>query len=149
MSHVQEFHILRVEDQSGTRTYQLNAATYSMGRDASSNAIVVVDPAVSRNHAILLRMPRTGNRYVYRLIDGDLTGRRSTNGVVVNNQPCSETTLKTGDLIIIGENVKLSYLVASMTQDEYDEFFGAKSPTFHSLKEECLDPTGTLMTMLY
>ena len=144
MSQDQEFHILQITDRVGSRTFRLNAATYSIGRDQSSNAIVISDPAVSRNHAMMLRMPAKGNQYIYQIVDGDVTGRSSTNGILVNNQPCSNKTLKTGDNIAIGEHVKLSYMIARMTQAEYDEYFGATNPDFHSLKKEPLDPTGTM-----
>ena len=148
MGTLQEFHILQIEDASGSRTVRLTAATYSIGRDSVSNSIVVPDPAVSRTHAMFLRMPLPGNRYQYRVIDGDVTGKKSTNGVFVNGQPCNERKLRTGDTIMLGERARLSYLIAQMTQDEYDQFFNADSPQFHSLKEESLDPTGTLMTIL-
>lgn len=144
MSQVQEFHILQIMDQFGARTFRLDAATYSIGRDKNSNAIVIVDPSVSRNHAMLLRMPTTGNQYVYQLVDGDVTGRPSTNGILVNKRPCSNKTLKTGDNVSIGDRVKLSYMIARMTKSEYDEFFGAEKPDFHSIKKESVDPTSTI-----
>ena len=148
MSALQEFHILQIEDATGSRTVLLTAATYSVGRDKASNGIVISDPAASRNHAMFLRMPLPGNKYQYRLVDGDVTGRRSTNGVLVNGSPTTERKLRTGDKIIIGERAQLSYLIAQMTQAEYDQYFNADSPQFHSLKEEALDPTGTLMTII-
>ncbi|NJN24157.1 MAG: FHA domain-containing protein [Acaryochloridaceae cyanobacterium RL_2_7] len=52
MSALQEFHILQIEDATGSRTVRLTAATYSLGRDAASNGIVLPDPSVSRNHAM-------------------------------------------------------------------------------------------------
>ena len=42
----------------------------------------------------------------------------------------------------------MSYLIANMTQSDFDTVFAAQSPTFHSLKEESRDPTGTLMTII-
>ncbi|NJN24158.1 MAG: FHA domain-containing protein [Acaryochloridaceae cyanobacterium RL_2_7] len=93
-------------------------------------------------------MPLPGNRYQYRLIDGDVTGKKSTNGVFINGQLCNERKLQTGDKIMLGESVQMSYLIAQMTQAEFDQYFNADSPQFHSLKEESLDPTGTLMTII-
>lgn len=147
MSQEQEFHILEIHDRLGNRTYHLTAATYSIGRDASSNGIPISDSAASRHHAMLLRMPTQGNHYVYQLIDGDLTGKRSTNGLIVNGKRCFERTLKTGDRISIGQTVKMSYMIANMTPSEFAKFFQAESPSFHTLKKESLDATGTLMNI--
>ncbi|MEM8717182.1 MAG: FHA domain-containing protein, partial [Cyanobacteria bacterium P01_G01_bin.4] len=52
-------HILVIEDSSGRRTVSLEAATYSLGRDPSS-ALVLHSNYVSRQHAILLRVPVPG-----------------------------------------------------------------------------------------
>ncbi len=141
-----EYHLIHVKDPQGEQTYYLNAATLSIGRD-SSNAIQILDPLVSRHHAMLIRMPSQTNQYCYHLVDGDLDGRLSKNGVWVNRKACKRKLLSTGDYIQLGET-HISYLIAVMTPEEYSQYFDACTITFHSLKEEVLDPTGTLVTPL-
>lgn len=145
-SPTQEYHLLHVEDSQGGRTYYLNAATLSIGRD-SSNAIRIVDLLVSRNHAMLIRMPSQTSQYAYQLVDGDVNGRPSKNGVWINQASCRRKMLATGDRIQLG-STRMSYMIACMTPEEYSQYFDAQTITFHSLKEEVLDPTGTLVTAL-
>ncbi|MEM9136922.1 MAG: FHA domain-containing protein [Cyanobacteria bacterium P01_F01_bin.42] len=139
----QEYHLLHVINSKGDRTYYLNAAAVSIGRDSSS-AVMVSDPMVSRHHAMLLRVPTEDCGYSYELVDGDVHGRPSRNGMRINRRRCERKILTTGDRITVG-NTSMSYMIASMTPAEYAEFFDAQPVSFHSLKEEILDPTGTLM----
>ena len=90
-------------------------------------------------------MPMPGNKYVYRLVDGDLQGHPRLNGVRVNNQPCSEKLLKTGDLIRIGEKTSLTNLLARISQEDFDAYFRTEELRFRSLKEKSLDPTSTIV----
>ncbi|HEY9845594.1 MAG TPA: FHA domain-containing protein, partial [Candidatus Caenarcaniphilales bacterium] len=104
-------HLLVVEDTQMRRTIALEAATYSIGRD-STNSIVLHSRSVSRQHAILLRVttPETPT-YLFRLIDGDLQGKASTNGLSVNGHRCFSHDLKHGDVILFGGEVKAKYYV--------------------------------------
>lgn len=70
------FHILTLKDASGTRSVALDAATVSIGRDPN-NTIVLASKTVSRQHAILLRLPSPGGGYRYRLLDGNSAGKPS------------------------------------------------------------------------
>lgn len=68
---------------------------WTMGR-ASSNDIVLSDRMISRNHAVLLQLTRTGNFYFV-----DLWSR---NGSSFNGQPVQEPQLlKDGDRIQVGK----------------------------------------------
>jgi len=102
-------HYLAIEDESGKRIVPLTTSTYSIGRH-SSNSIVLKSRFISRQHAILLRVttPHTSN-YTFRIIDGDLQGNRSTNGLFVNNQVCKSRSLQHGDLILFGKYAKAKY----------------------------------------
>ena len=144
-SHVFEYHLLHIRDLSGERTVALNAATYSIGRD-SSNALMIHDPTVSRLHCLLIRLPMNNKRYVSRLVDGNTQGRRSFNGSRVNSQPYAEKILESHDLIQLGAKSSLSYLIAQMSPREFDDYFGHVVLPFHSVQEEILDPTQTLIT---
>ncbi len=102
-------HWLEIEDNQGQRTVILEATTCTVGRD-STNTIVLYSMLVSRQHAILLRMttPDTDSHF-FRLIDGNLQGKRSTNGIEVNSQTCFSHDLKHGDLIVFGGEVNARY----------------------------------------
>ncbi|HEY9847576.1 MAG TPA: PAS domain-containing protein, partial [Candidatus Caenarcaniphilales bacterium] len=73
---------------------------------------------VSRHHATLLRVttPETAS-YLFRLIDGNLQGKRSTNGILVNNQRCFSYNLKHGDVIVFGSDVKARYYTSANQAD--------------------------------
>lgn len=127
-------HLLLIEDKQGKRTIKLEDATYSMGRD-STNSIVLHSKLVSRQHAILLRIsiPETAS-YLFRLIDGNLQGNRSTNGLTVNGQRCFSHDLKHGDAIVFGVDVKVKYYANSngldlgvIAPDEADKISGSLS----------------------
>lgn len=102
-------HWLEIEDNQGQRTIILEATTCTVGRD-STNTIVLYSMLVSRQHAILLRMttPDTDSHF-FRLIDGNLQGKRSTNGIKVNSQTCFSHDLKHGDLIVFAGEVNARY----------------------------------------
>ena len=111
-------HWLEIEDDRGQRTVILEATTCTIGRD-STNSIVLHSILVSRQHAILLRMttPET-DTHLFRLIDGDLQGKRSTNGIAVNNQVCFSHDLKHGDSIVFGGDVSAKYCNNANLTDE-------------------------------
>lgn len=140
---MQEYHLLLIQDLGQERTVCLNAATYSIGRD-SSNAIMIQDPTVSRQHCLFIRVPVNEDRYIYRVVDGDISGIKSRNGFQVNRTSYLEKILETQDLIQVGAYTTMNYMIAHMTQAEFDNFFGATVIPFHTVKDEILDPTGTL-----
>ena len=144
-SHVFEYHLLHIRDLSGERTVALNAATYSVGRD-SSNALMIHDPTVSRLHCLLIRLPMNNKKYVYRLVDGNTQGRRSSNGSRVNSTIYAEKVLESRDLIQLGSESSLHYLIARMSPGEFEDYFGQAIVPFHSVQDEILDPTQTLVT---
>jgi diguanylate cyclase (GGDEF)-like protein len=107
-------HILIIEDQKARRIVALEEAIYSLGR-ASSNTIIIYDRVVSRHHATLLQV-RTSPRldsFSYRIIDGDLEGNRSTNGLIINGVRTTARLLQHGDTIYFGSQSKASYYILS------------------------------------
>jgi len=112
MSEVQEFrHILVIEDRKGRRIIFLEDSNYTIGRD-SHNPIIIYDYQVSRTHATLIRkMDEEGEDFSYRLIDGDLQGKKSTNGVFVNGHSTISHELKHGDTIRFGTDAKANYYI--------------------------------------
>ena len=79
-------HFLIIEEPTSRRTINLQSTTCLIGRDAN-NLIILNSPLVSRYHASLLRITISGNgnQQFYRIIDGDLNGKRSSNSFKVNN----------------------------------------------------------------
>jgi pSer/pThr/pTyr-binding forkhead associated (FHA) protein len=137
----QEQHILVIDDHE-CGVFALDAATYSIGRDSSS-AIVLNDASVSRQHALLLRMPIPGeNRYRYRLIDGNSDGKASTNGTIVNGEPCQSHELVKGDSIQFGKESFCTYLIISGEEAELSKYL--ESAEFQSIKAGTTDPRATI-----
>lgn len=112
MSEGQEFrHVLVIEDRKGRRIISLEESNYSLGRD-SNNSIILYDYQVSRTHATLIRRMETGSdSFSYRIIDGDLQGKRSTNGILVNGHVCISHELKHGDAIRFANEAKANYYI--------------------------------------
>jgi signal transduction histidine kinase/CheY-like chemotaxis protein/pSer/pThr/pTyr-binding forkhead associated (FHA) protein len=110
-------HLLTIEDRKGKKTYQLEAKTYSLGRD-TSNSIVLDGSSISRQHATILRIPSTNDdRSYFRIVDGSFNGKRSTNGIVINGRKCFSRDLKHGDKIEFGNQICAKYYTLSNLLD--------------------------------
>ncbi|MDX2273433.1 MAG: FHA domain-containing protein [Cyanobacteriota bacterium] len=135
-------HVMVIDDNKGRRTISLEAATYSIGRDPS-NGIVLNSSFASRQHAILLRVPIPGaNAYLFRIIDGNLQGKRSTNGITVNGQRCYSHDLSHGDIIIFSSDVTAGYYVsANLSNEEFARY--TEKVDFRSAKFQSSDPHQT------
>jgi pSer/pThr/pTyr-binding forkhead associated (FHA) protein len=137
-----ERHVLVIND-SQRRAVALEAAAYSVGRDPS-NAIVIDVETISRQHAILLRVPVPGkNEYRYRVIDGNFEGKSSANGVFINDNKSSNRDLANGDVIRFGQTIEASYLVVSMGDVEFGQYLEGIS--YQSIKSETVNATETLV----
>lgn len=102
-------HVLVVEDRDGRRTHTLTSPKYFIGRDLA-NDISLNSQFASRYHAMLLRVPADHEgEYFYRILDGDLEGKPSTNGLVINGQKLTAHQLKSGDVISFGPDAKAVY----------------------------------------
>lgn len=110
------YHVITVEEPTARRTITLKNSTYSLGRDPS-NSIVISGKRVSRYHATLIKRadPRN-NDYSFWIIDGNLDGERSTNGVFVNEEKCLVQEVKHGDVIKLGD-VNITYQLVSQTTE--------------------------------
>ncbi len=103
-------HLLRIHEADGIRTIRLHQNNYLIGRD-KYNDIVLFSKTVSRCHAHLIRIPTSRPAEVcYRILDGDTTGKLSTNGIAVNDLSCKIHDLSNGDTITIGA-VTISYCI--------------------------------------
>jgi pSer/pThr/pTyr-binding forkhead associated (FHA) protein len=138
----QERHVLVINDGK-RRAIALDAAAYSIGRD-SSNAIVLNADNISRQHAMLLRVPIPGTKqYRYRLIDGNTQGKPSANGVFVGDRRCQSHDLANCDVIRFGKSIEASYLMVSMGEAEFAQYL--ESISFQSLKSDTVNAKETLV----
>ncbi len=139
----QQRHIFVVNDGK-RRAFALDAAAYSIGRDIS-NAIVINSDTVSRQHAMLLRVPVPGTKaYRYRVLDGNSQGRPSANGVFVNGDRCSSQDLDNGDVVRFGQSIEASYLTVSMGEDEFASYL--ESIAYQSIKSDAVNAKATLVS---
>ncbi len=130
-------HIFVVEHSQDRQAYVLKGATYSMGRDPN-NSIVIDTESISRQHAILIRVP-IGKTFGYRIEDGSLLGKPSTNGIKVNGERCSSHDLKDGDEILLADKVKAEYFFRSKTDENL------KHLALRSIRAETSNPVSTMM----
>jgi diguanylate cyclase (GGDEF)-like protein len=113
-------HLLVVEDPQGRRSILLEEENYSLGR-GSTNSIVLHSKMVSRQHATLLRVTTSNSdSHRFRIIDGDMQGNHSTNGLFVNGQRCFSRDLKHGDVIEFSAEVKARYVLATANLSDQD-----------------------------
>lgn len=92
--------LLILEDELGHREIPLIETCYTIGRDPR-NDICLRSQFTSRFHAVLHRIESDTGCH-YRISDGGLDGKPSTNGLLINGQrtPCHE--LHNGDTIVFG-----------------------------------------------
>ncbi|WP_013323804.1 EAL domain-containing protein [Gloeothece verrucosa] len=106
-------HILVIEDQKSKRIVALKNNNYTIGRDPNAS-IILYDRQVSRHHATLVRITDyQSQQTIYRIIDGNLQGKKSTNGLIINDKYSLSHELKSGDIIRFGSSSKASYHLIS------------------------------------
>jgi pSer/pThr/pTyr-binding forkhead associated (FHA) protein len=137
-------HLLKIDDEMGSRTITLDAATYSLGRD-SNNAIILACKNISRKQALLLRLPTDKRHdYRYRLMDGDSTGKPSKNGMLVNGLPNRSRDLQSGDQIVFAGRVKVFYQLLPIAQTGFLKYLNLSEINFHSIKLAARDAVATV-----
>ena len=121
--HKHSRHLILIEDNEGQRIIPLEASSHSLGR-APTNSIVLRSKLVSRQHALLLRVTSEDpNHHSFLLIDGNLQGHRSTNGLLVNGEKQTSCHLKHGDQIFFGKQIKAKYLRSEpLTDSEFQDY---------------------------
>lgn len=100
-------HVLIVKDRHGPKAYWLTAELYSLGRDPS-NSIRIDSQYVSRHHAILVKTesPSSPDGFTYQIIDGDIHGTPSTNGLYIRGERVEFRDLEDGDEIQFGNDAQ-------------------------------------------
>ena len=106
-------HLLIIEDNKYRKTLSLEDDIYSIGR-SKRNSIVIHSDQASRYHATLMRRrSRLNHQETYWILDGDIDGNKSRNGVYVNGEKCLVRELKQGDLINFGCEVNATFYAIS------------------------------------
>jgi len=103
-------HLLIVEDDKGRKEFPLESSVYSVGRDQKCD-IRLYSQFVSRRHATLVRRSREDGSYYYRIVDGDLKGKSSANGLLINSRKLQAHDLQDEDEIVFGPNVRAVYYI--------------------------------------
>ena len=104
-------HVLIVESPESRRAVSLNANVFSIGRHPH-NDLTLGDRLVSRHHATVAWMrysKGTDIDYSYWLIDGKGKRKRSRNGIYINGKRKTLHRLISGDIIKIGDNIRITY----------------------------------------
>lgn len=138
-----EHHMLIIQDGNGRRVVQLEDVAYSVGRD-TSNAIILEGESISRQHALLVRLPVPHKGYRYRILDGNSEGKPSANGVYVNGDRRSMHELNKGDIIRFGNEIKATYMTVAMEQVEFLHYL--ESLSYQSLKSDVVDAKATMVS---
>lgn len=141
-----ESHVLVINDRSQICRVLLQSAIYSIGRSKQSS-IVISSKAISRQHALLVRIAiPEQDRYCYRIIDGNTSGQPSLNGVTVNDVKCQEWDLKSGDTILLGPEVSIEYQVINLSgSSDSSDYLKPPSTAFDDSAP--IDPYQTLINM--
>ena len=113
-------HVLIVESPESRRAVSLNVNVFSIGRHPH-NDLVISDQLASRHHATVawMRYSEGGDKtdYSYWIIDGKGKRKRSRNGIFVNDKRKSLHRLTSGDVVRIGDNIKISYNYITYSTD--------------------------------
>lgn len=116
-------HLLIIKDRRGKRAVPLTMDTYSLGR-SFDNTIVLYGSSVSRQHATITRVADCSNKLTpFQIIDGNLQGIKSTNGLLINGVKCERRNLQHGDFIEFGNAVKVTYYTLfNLLDQEFEQF---------------------------
>lgn len=107
-SEAHQNHLLIIEDNKGRREFILDSPVYSIGRDPKCD-IRLVSQFVSRRHATLVQLPHEDGGHYYRIVDGNLKGKTSANGLLINGRKLQAHDLEDADKIVFGPQVYAIY----------------------------------------
>ncbi|MEM1254951.1 MAG: FHA domain-containing protein [Cyanobacteria bacterium P01_H01_bin.21] len=100
---------LIVDDVKGQRKVALDSSLYALGRDADRCDIRLASQFVSRHHATLVQLCNDDNTCYYRIVDGNLKGKLSANGILVNGRKREAYDLQHEDEIVFGPQARAVY----------------------------------------
>ncbi|MBL1175123.1 tetratricopeptide repeat protein [Pantanalinema sp. GBBB05] len=102
---LQQQPLVVLEDDWGTREILLEQEQYTIGRDPKSD-ICLHSQFASRQHAVLTRLRQPDGSYTYHIRDGNLAGKPSTNGLIINGHKQQSRDLQAEDMIVFGPQVQ-------------------------------------------
>lgn len=111
-SDVPQNHMLIIEDDKGRREFPLTGPIYSIGRDPKCD-IRLISQFVSRRHATLVQLPNEDGGFYYRIVDGNLKGKPSANGLLINGRKLQAHNLQNEDEVVFGPQVRAIYYLLS------------------------------------
>lgn len=103
---------LVIEDDWGRREIILDANQYVLGRDPNCD-ICLHSQFASRHHAVLVKVNEDDGTYTYQIRDGDLSGKLSTNGLLINGHKQRSWELKSGDVVVFGPRLRVIYRLSA------------------------------------
>lgn len=140
-------HKLFIEDSKGQEEYTLSEPVYSIGRDPNCD-IRLSSYFVSRHHATLVRFSNEENGYYYRIMDGNLKGKLSANGLLINGRKLQSHDLQSQDKIIFGPQVQAVYYLferesnTTIPPDEFDDITLINPNSMGLSEEDTVDSMG-------
>ncbi|HBB31456.1 MAG TPA: phosphopeptide-binding protein [Cyanobacteria bacterium UBA8803] len=115
-----EGHLLIVQDDRGRHRFVLEGDIYSIGRDRDCD-IRLFSQFVSRHHATLVRIHQEDGTDSYRIVDGTLEGKLSSNGLLINGKKLHSYELQNEEEIIFGPQVRAIYYRIRHTTGDLEE----------------------------
>ncbi len=116
----QYLYLLILEDNKEHNLIYLEDSAYQIGRRHNAD-IILRDLSVSRNHATIIKeYNQEDNLFFYKIVDGNLSGQKSKNGLIINHNKFEEKYLEHGDLIIFGDHSKARFFVIDKSSQNQD-----------------------------
>lgn len=100
--------MLMIEDDWGRREVLLEREQYIIGRDPKAD-ICLHSQFVSRQHAVLTRQTKLDGTVAYHIVDGNPSGKASTNGLLINGQKSKKAVLHPNTVIVFAPKVVATY----------------------------------------
>lgn len=134
--NINYLYLLIVEDHQNKRIINLTKNTYCLGR-GSSVEIRIQDPQISRKHATIIKeFNPDHNVFLYKIVDGDLSGKLSKNGLNINGQKLKTKYLEHGDSIRLSDHSKIQYFVIDKHSKFTDFFLNVNQEKQSDFQEE-------------
>ena len=129
-------HLFIVEDDKGQRHFTLQNLVYTIGREPKCD-ICLVSQFVSRRHAVLRKLSKEDGSYYYRIEDGDLRGKPSVNGLLINGHKLQAHDLQNKDVVVFGPKVRAIYF---LLENDPSETLGAEDLDIPEFDVTLIDP---------
>ena len=125
-------YVLLMEGQQDHRIVYLEDELYEVGRRNNAD-IRINDKTVSRYHATIVKEFNPHELiFGYKIVDGDLSGHKSRNGLVINGKHYKAKYLEHGDLISFSDDLQARIFVInknSLNEHLFFDFENEKQKT--------------------